>query len=63
MHQKINKIKKYEDTPKVIKNILSKKQIKKILNLYKLLPVEINNRRQKIIKTLYDTQHYQHACL
>ena len=58
MHQKINKIKKYEDTPKVIKNILSKKQIKKILNLYKLLPVEINNRRQKIIKKKWATTFY-----
>ncbi len=58
MHQKINKIKKYEDTPKVIKNILSKKQIKKILNLYKLLPIEINNRRQKIIKKKWATTFY-----
>ena len=49
MHQKINKIKKNEYSPIVIKKILSKKQIKKIQVLYKNLPLEINNKRQKIL--------------
>ena len=50
MHQKINQIKQNERSPLIIKNFLTKKQIKKIQDLYKILPVEINNRRQKIIK-------------
>ena len=52
MHQKINQIKQNERSPLIIKNFLTKKQIKKIQDLYKILPVEINNRRQKIIKYL-----------
>ena len=55
MHQKINKIKKNEYSPIVIKKILSKKQIKKIQDLYKNLPLEINNKRQKILKKKWIT--------
>jgi len=55
MHQKINKIKKNEYSPIVIKKILSKKQIKKIQVLYKNLPLEINNKRQKILKKKWIT--------
>jgi hypothetical protein len=47
MHQKI---KKNEGRPLIIKRILTKIQIKKILNIYNNLPVEINNKRQKIKK-------------
>ena len=47
MHKKI---KKYESGPLVIKNFLKKEEIKKIQDLYKDLPVEINNKRQKIKK-------------
>ena len=55
MHQKIEKIKKNETRPFIIKNILNKKQIKIIQNLYKILPIEINNKRQKIIKKKWVT--------
>ena len=54
MHQKIEKIKKNEESPLVIKKFLTKEQIQKIQNLYKILPIEINNKRQKIIKKKMD---------
>jgi hypothetical protein len=50
MHQKINQIKKNEGSILIIKNFLTQNQIKKIQNLHEVLPVEINNKRQKIIK-------------
>ena len=50
MHQQIKKIKKFESKAFVIKKFLTKIQIKKIQKLYKNLPIEINNKRQKIIK-------------
>ena len=58
MHQKINQIKKNEFSPLIIKKILTKKQIKKIQNLYKILPIEINNKRQKIIKKKWIKNFY-----
>ena len=48
MHKKI---KKNEGRPLIIKGILTKNQIKKILSIYNDLPVEINNKRQKIKKS------------
>jgi hypothetical protein len=50
MHQKINQIKRNEGSILIIKNFLTQNQIKKIQNLHKVLPVEINNKRQKIVK-------------
>ena len=55
MHQEINKIKKYEGKAFVIKNFLTKAQVKNIQILYKKLPVEINNKRQKILKKKWST--------
>jgi hypothetical protein len=55
MHKKI---KNYESSPLVIKNFLKKKEIKKIQDLYKDLPVEINNKRQKINKKKWITSFY-----
>ena len=55
MHKKI---KKYESGPLVIKNFLKKEEIKKIQDLYKDLPVEINNKRQKIKKKKWITSFY-----
>ena len=54
MHQKI---KKNEGKPLVIKNILTKIQIKKVLNIYNNLPIEINNKRQKIKKKKWITSY------
>ena len=50
MRHQISKIKKYESSSFVIKKFLTKIQVKKIQKLYKNLPIEINNKRQKIIK-------------
>jgi len=50
MQRQINKIKNYENHPFVVKNFLTKNQIRKIKKLYKTLPIEVNNQRQKIIK-------------
>jgi hypothetical protein len=58
MHQKIKKIKENESRAIIIKNFLTKNQIKKIKNLYKNLPIEINNKRQKIIKKKWIASFY-----
>ena len=50
MHKQIIKIKKYEGNCFIIKNFLTIAQIKKIQIFYKNLPVEIDNKRQKIVK-------------
>jgi hypothetical protein len=58
MHQKIAKIKKYEGRPFIIKKFLSKNQIKKIYSLYNSLPIEIDNKRQKIVKKKWNINFY-----
>ena len=58
MHEQINKIKNYENHSFVIKNFLTKDQLKKIQKLYKSLPVEINNQRQKILKKKWPVKIY-----
>ena len=50
MHQELKKIKKYEGKSFVIKKFLTNTQIRKIKIFYKNLPVEIDNKRQKIVK-------------
>ena len=50
MHKFIEKIKKCEGKPFVVKNFLSDNEIKSFQELYQELPIEINNKRQKIIK-------------
>lgn len=50
IHKKIKFIKKFESKPFVIKNLITSKQVLAIKKLYTKLPLEINNRRQKIIK-------------
>ena len=59
LHNKINVIKKYESSSFVIKKSLNNNQIKKLINLYKVLPIEINNKRQKIIKKKWSTKYYK----
>ena len=58
MLKKTKQIKKNETSPVIIKKILTKNQIKIIKHLYKNLPVEINNRRQKIIKKKWVRSYY-----
>ena len=50
MHQFIDKIKKFESKPFVVSNFFTKGEIKQFQKLYDQLPIEINNKRQKIIK-------------
>ncbi len=50
MQEKIEKIKKLESKPKVIKNLYSKEEIHEFLNLYKNLPITVHNKKQNVIK-------------
>ena len=50
MHKFLDKIKSIESKPKIIKEFLNKKEIENFQKLYEKLPIEINNKRQKIIK-------------
>ena len=50
MHKFIKKIKSHEEKPEIINNFMSLKEIEKIQQLYQDLPVEIDNKRQKILK-------------
>ena len=50
MHVNLEKIKKLESKPFIIKNFINSKEINIFKKLYEELPIEINNRRQKIIK-------------
>ena len=50
MHKNIDKIKKLEGSPQVIKNIFSKSEIEKFLNLYQELPTTVHNKKQTVIK-------------
>ena len=50
MHKKIDKIKELESSPKIIKNIFSKNEIEKFLNLYLDLPTTVHNKKQNVIK-------------
>ena len=50
MHTKIDEIKKNESKPIIVKNFLDKAEILKFQKLYSDLPVEVDNKRQKIIK-------------
>ena len=50
MQEKIEEKKKNETEPFVIENFFNEKEIKNFLKLYSDLPIEINNKRQKIVK-------------
>ena len=50
MHKKIDEIKKLESPPKIIKNLFSKDEINKFLDLYKKLPTTVHNKKQNVIK-------------
>ena len=50
MHKNINEIKINESSPMVIKNFLNADEIQEFQDLYNSLPVEINNKRQNILK-------------
>ncbi len=50
MHKLLEKIKKNEGQPKVIKNIFSKDEVNRFINLYNELPITVHNRKQNVIK-------------
>ena len=50
MHKNIDKIKKLEGSPKVVKNLFSKNEIEKFLKLYNDLPTTVHNKKQNVIK-------------
>ena len=50
MHKNINKIKKLESPPQVIKNLFDKGEIEKFFKLYKELPTTVHNKKQNVIK-------------
>ena len=56
MHKFIENIKKFESKPIIIKNFLNIEDIKLFQKLYEELPIEINNKRQKIIKKKWSTE-------
>ena len=56
MHKFIKKIKQFEDKPFVVNNFLDKEEIKLFKQLYDELPIEINNKRQKIVKKKWSIQ-------
>ena len=50
MHKNIDKIKKLESSPKIIKNLFSKTELEKFINLYQNLPTTVHNKKQNVIK-------------
>ena len=50
MHKNIEKIKKLEGSPQVIKNLFSKNEIDKFMELYQKLPTTVHNKKQNVIK-------------
>ena len=50
MHKNIDKIKKLESSPKIVKNLFSKIEIEKFLKLYNELPTTVHNKKQNVIK-------------
>ena len=50
MHKEIEKIKKLEGSTKIIKNLFSKDELNKFLDLYNKLPTTVHNKKQNVIK-------------
>ena len=50
MHKFIDNIKKFESKPLIVNNFINDSEVEQFKELYKILPVEINNKRQQIIK-------------
>ena len=58
MHKFLDKIKSIDSKPKIIKEFLNKKEIENFQKLYEKLPIEINNKRQKIIKKKWSETYF-----
>jgi len=57
LHKFIDKIKKFESKPFIVSNFLNKDEIDSFQKLYEELPIEINNKRQNIIKKKWNIRH------
>ena len=49
MNERVKEIKKFESSPKVIKNLYSKEEIEEFLKLYIDLPTTVHNKKQNVI--------------
>jgi|TARA_B110000495_G_C22997928_1_gene588579 hypothetical protein len=58
VHKLIDKIKKNENKPFVVSNFLNQDEIKLFQKLYNDLPLEIDNKRQQIIKKKWSKNFY-----
>ena len=58
MHKFIKKIKQFEQKPFIVKNFINNKKIENFIKLYKELPIEVNNQRQKIIKKKWSSNFF-----
>ena len=56
MHKFIEKIKKFESKPFIVSNFLNKEEVKLFQNLYNELPLEVDNKRQKIVKKKWSVE-------
>ena len=56
MHKFIDKIKKFESKPFVVRNFLNSDEINSFQKLYEELPIEIDNKRQKIVKKKWSSE-------
>lgn len=50
MDEKKEKIKRSESPPKIIKNLYNQNEIEEFLELYKILPTTVHNKKQNVIK-------------
>jgi len=50
MHKNIDKIKKLEGPPQIVKKLFSKTELDKFLELYNKLPTTVHNKKQNVIK-------------
>ena len=50
MNRNIEKIKKLESSPRIIKNLFSKGDLDKFYDLYQNLPTTVHNRKQNVVK-------------
>ena len=57
MHKNIEKIKKLEGPPKIIKNLFNKNELERFLKLYQDLPTTVHNKIQNVIKKRWLTTY------
>ena len=50
MNKNIDKIKRLESPPQIIRNLFNKDQLEKFLKLYEKLPTTVHNKKQNVIK-------------